>query len=114
MGRRRSVHQKTFCNGISKDDTAFEVVVDHLDKVDDLWWHVVCLKDLPQTSLCILSSVFLKYIYILTSVACSILWTVSSLCEEQRFDPCILGRSMSKTRLFVSRCCVDGFVYTLK
>ena len=63
MGRRRSVHQKTFCNGISKDDTAFEVVVDHLDKVDDHWWHVVCLKDLPQTSLCILSSVFLKYIY---------------------------------------------------
>ena len=27
---------KCFCNGVSKDDTTFEVVIEHLDKVDNL------------------------------------------------------------------------------
>ena len=42
-------YRESFGNGDSKDDTAFEVVVKHLNKADDLWWHTICLKDLPQT-----------------------------------------------------------------
>ena len=30
-------------------DTAFEVVVEHLDKAENPWWHAVCLKDRPHT-----------------------------------------------------------------
>ena len=29
---------KCFCNGVSKDDTTFKVVIEHLDKVDNLGW----------------------------------------------------------------------------
>ena len=58
---------ESFCNGISKDDTAFEVVVEHLDKVDDLWCHAVCSKDLPQT---------------FTMYAVELLLKINKVCEK--------------------------------
>ena len=38
---------KCFCNEVSEDDTAFEVIVEHLNMVDNLRWYSICLEDLP-------------------------------------------------------------------
>ena len=68
------VYWESFCNGVSKDDSAFEVVVKNLNKADDLWWHIICLKEIHRLSRCTLSNAFWK-----------------SIKFTKRFDPCILA-----------------------